>query len=291
MKKFKKVYIEITNVCNLSCSFCPPTRRKPEFMTAETFKKILERIKIYTDYIYLHVKGEPLLHPEIDKLLEISHDFDYKVNLTTNGTRIAEHSEMLLSKPALRQISFSLQSLESEEFIQKQAYLTPIIEFLKKAVISTLMTFELRLWNLNPNLIEKNERNQNHQMLELIERSLDLPFEIEEIMNKGKGVKIADRIYLSQSNEFEWPDISKNPISKKGFCYGLRNQVAILVDGTVVPCCLDSDGIMSLGNIMDTEDFSTIINSNRANSIFEGFSRRSAVEKLCMTCGYRTRFD
>ena len=85
MKKFKKMYIEITNICNLNCIFCPKTLRKPKFMSCDEFKIIADKLKNYGDYIYLHVLGEPLLHPDIEKILSISESFNFKVIITTNG--------------------------------------------------------------------------------------------------------------------------------------------------------------------------------------------------------------
>jgi radical SAM protein with 4Fe4S-binding SPASM domain len=102
-------------------------------------------------------------------------------------------------------------------------------------------------------------------------------------------VKITDRVYLNQDQEFQWPDLKEVEDDGVGFCYGLRNQIAILVDGTVVPCCLDGEGVVNLGNI-NTTQFSKIIESERAGNIIEGFSRREAVEELCRKCGYRKRF-
>ncbi len=102
MRKFRRIYIEITNVCNLKCNFCPVTNRKPEFMTTELFKRILYEIREYTEYIYLHVKGEPFLHPEIDKILDISFEKGFKVNITTNGTLINNVRDKIINKKALR---------------------------------------------------------------------------------------------------------------------------------------------------------------------------------------------
>ena len=115
MKKFKKFYIEITNVCNLSCSFCPQTKRSPEIMKFDVFNKILDEVKPYTDYLYFHVKGEPLLHPEIDKFLDISYEKGFMVNITTNGTLISKAKDKILMKPALRQVNFSLHSFDGNQ--------------------------------------------------------------------------------------------------------------------------------------------------------------------------------
>lgn len=291
MKRFKKFYIEITNICNLACSFCPQTKRKSEFMDIEMFNKILAQIKPYTDYIYLHVKGEPLLHPNLDKFLELSYDKGFKVNITTNGTLINEVKDKLLSSPAVRQINFSLHSFDGNEMSKsKEEYINNIIYFTREAIINTNIFISLRLWNINKSNESAIEGKKNREILEAIEREFELTYKIEERVMPGSGIKIADNVYLNQDHEFKWPDMKEDEDDGKGFCYGLRNQVAILVDGTVVPCCLDGEGVINLGNI-NTSNFSDIIESDRAIRIFDGFSAREAVEELCKKCGYRKKFN
>lgn len=290
VKQFKKVYIEITNICNLNCEFCPETKRMPETMSIETFSNILDQIKPYTDYIYFHVKGEPLLHPEIDKLLDICYEKGFKVNLTTNGTLINMVKDNLLMKKALRQINFSLHSLKEDEKRQaKDEYINNILSFSKEAVDKSDIIISLRLWNLSQDNLINLEKQKNREMLDVIEKQFNLNYKIEERVLPGRGEKVHDRIYLNQEHIFQWPDLEEIEDDGKGFCYGLRNQAAILVDGTVVPCCLDGNGIMNLGNINQTP-FSEIIESERVNNIIDGFSRREAVEELCRKCGYRQKF-
>ncbi len=290
MRKFKKFYIEITNVCNLNCDFCPQTERKPEFMSVETFRLILEQIKGYTDYLYFHVKGEPLLHPGIDELLDISHDMGYKVNITTNGTRIQKVQDKIMHKPALRQMNFSLHSFDGNEGVaNKEEYINHILRFVKEAMDQTEMLVALRLWNLEEDNEANQEKKRNNELLTVIEREFDLPFKIIEKVSPGSGIKIAERLYLNQDYQFKWPDLKESEDDGVGFCYGLRNQVAILVDGTVVPCCLDGEGVIKLGNMYNST-FAEIIRSERASNIVEGFSRREAVEELCRKCGFRKRF-
>lgn len=290
MKKFNKFYIEITNVCNLACSFCPVTNRKGEFMQIYDFKKILEQIKNHTEYLFFHVKGEPLFHPDLDKFLDLSFEKGFKVNLTTNGTLIRSVMDKIINKPALRKISFSLHSFDGNEMkSDKEDYINDIIYFMKEAS-KTNIIIELRLWNLDKDNITKVERQRNNIILEAIEEYLELPYRIEEKISDGYGIKISDRIYLSQSHEFQWPDLKNHEVGSKGFCYGLRDQVAILVDGTVIPCCLDGEGVIKLGNIHEKE-FSEIIEGERSKAISNGFSGRKAVEELCKKCSFRTRFD
>lgn len=290
MKKFKKFYIEITSICNLSCSFCPPTERAKGFISVEDFTKRLEQIKPHTDYIYFHLKGEPLLHPKIDQLLDISHEHGFKVNITTNGTLLQKNKHKLLSKPALRQMNFSLHSFDGHEgSTDKEGYIGNVLSFVREAMDQTNMIASFRLWNLSQDNMTNAEKQRNREILAMIEKEFELDYFIEEKVVPGSGVKIADRVYLNQDYEFEWPDLRAKEDDGKGFCYGLRNQAGILIDGTVVPCCLDGEGVINLGNINE-QHFSDIVEGERANNLVDGFSRREAVEELCRKCGYRQRF-
>ena len=291
MKKFKKVYIEITNVCNLQCKFCPTTNRHNRFITIDEFYHILDEVKDFTDYLYFHVKGEPLLHPHIDKLLDISYDKGFKVNITTNGTLLSKVGEKLLNKPSLRQINISLHSFDGNNGMEnKDDYLDNIFRFIKSTKNNKEIIIALRLWNLTEDNVFNKEINKNKEILDRIQLEFNLPFKIEDIINSQKGFKIQDKIYLNQDFEFIWPDLNNEDFGSEGYCYGLRNQIGILVDGTVIPCCLDGEGKIPLGNIYN-ESLNQILSGTRARKIYEGFSKRVIVEEMCRKCGYRTRFN
>jgi radical SAM protein with 4Fe4S-binding SPASM domain len=286
MRKFKRIYIEITNVCNLNCSFCPDTGRKHEFMSEELFTRILDEIKQSSDYIYFHVKGEPLMHPHLEKFLDISGDKGFRVSIATNGTLIGKVGDKLLKKSSLRQVSFSLHSLEKEtdrDYIEE--YLNDIFAFAIEAAEKTRIFIEFKLWNLN----KEKDNEVNKIIFSHMESRLNIPGDLLATIPPGKGIKILNRIYLSRGNEFLWPDLDSPENNPNGYCYGLKKQAAILVDGTVVPCCLDGKGIMKLGNITESS-FHDIINGERAMRIIRGFSERRAVEELCRKCTYRNRF-
>ncbi len=286
MQKFKRIYIEITNICNLNCSFCPDTGRTPEYMNEELFTRILDEIRDSSEYIYFHVKGEPLLHPNLERLLNISSEKGFRVSIATNGSLIGKTGEKLLDKPALRQISFSLHSLEREtDIVVIEKYLDDIFYFAIEAVKKTKMFIELKLWNIN----RVPESEANKIIFRFLADRLNLPVNFHEGISSGKGVKISDRIFLSRGSEFHWPDLDFPDNNPNGYCYGLKRQAAILVDGTVVPCCLDGKGIMKLGNIKDSS-FAEIIGGKRALRIIQGFSERKVVEELCRKCTYRNRF-
>lgn len=290
MKQFKRIYIEITNRCNLQCSFCPVSKREDATMSAENFEKVLQKIKGHGEYIYLHIKGEPLLHPELEQIFELCNKYGMKINLTTNGTLLLKRMDLILNSPAIRQVSISLQSFEDLNDINGfEDYINQVMTVVEKGQKSTKIIFELRLWNYENLHSENKGYNKNQKALDMIGQSLNLSEPIEPDMQIGKGVKLMPQVYLSKSSEFQWPDLSIDILDTKGSCYGLRQQVGILVNGDVVPCCLDSEGDTVLGNIF-TSNFEEIVTSTRSQNMINGFENHVLVEPLCMRCGYRERF-
>ena len=287
MSRFKKIYIEITNVCNLSCEFCPKTGRAPLFMTPVAFNSVLEGIRGWTEHICFHVMGEPLLHPDLGELLDISASFGMKVNLTTNGTLLEKASGDILNKSALRQVNISLHSFEANTCeYPLDDYLDGVIRFTGAALEGGRIVVSLRLWNIS----EDNKNRKNAYIVERLGEAFKPGLTIGSIQPEGRGVKLAERLYINTASVFQWPGMGKGDVGNEGFCRGLRDQAAILADGTVVPCCLDGEGVIRLGNIFE-QDFGGIIGGARAAAMYEGFSKRKVLERLCWNCGYRTRFS
>ena len=288
MRKFKKVYIEITNVCNLSCNFCPKTKRKYKFMSTEEFTYILNEVKPFTEHIYFHLMGEPLLNENIGYFLEESSNKGLNVNLTTNGTLLSKVGDKLINAKALRQVNISLHSFEAnKKTVELEEYLDNVTDFIIKARENSDIICAIRLWNMDSNDL-KGENNLNKDILKILEEKLNLDFSLSEKLQETNRIKLKDKVYLNMAEKFSWPDSSISLISEEVFCHGLRDQIGILLDGTVVPCCLDSEGNIPLGNIFN-QDLEEIINSKRAKDIYDGFSRRRAVEDLCKKCGYAKR--
>jgi radical SAM protein with 4Fe4S-binding SPASM domain len=294
MKRFKRIYIEITNVCNLSCDFCPKTSRPTAFMTPDAFNIVLDKAAPFTDYIYLHLLGEPLLHPNLSEILNICYEKKIKVNITTNGTRIDKVGNVLLNAPSVRQINYSLHSFEANDYAESiDNYINKILDFILLSKEKTSIISALRLWNLPPSGAEGNAdapSTKNLQIYNIIAKRFDISEDFKHKLLEQGGIKLMDRVYLNLSHRFSWPDKNISLLSDTGFCYGLRDHIGILVDGTVVPCCLDNEGTINLGNIFE-KDLSDILESKKALDLFNGFSKREVVEDLCKKCGYRHRFS
>lgn len=282
MKQLKKVYLEITNRCNLSCSFCAGTKRTQGFLSPEQFRTLAEKIRPHTEYLYLHLMGEPLLHPQLGEILDCAGQLGFQVMITTNGTLLSRRRELLCASPAVRRVSISVHSFEGNEGGCLEDYLDQCVSF-ARAAAGAGKRCVLRLWNLDGENT-RGANGQNSAILERLTREFPQPWQVNP-----RGTTLADRIYLEWGERFDWPDLSAPDGGEEGFCMGLRDQVGVLLDGTVVPCCLDHEGDIPLGNLY-RQTLEEILNGPRAREIYDGFSRRRAVEELCRRCGYARRF-
>lgn len=276
-KRFQKIYLEVSNLCNLKCAFCPGTKRNPHVMTENEFTSLLPKLRPYSDFLYFHLMGEPLLHPQLEKFLKLAGDAGFRVILTTNGTLLKKQTDTLLNAPALHKMNISLHAFEANDLsVPFEDYLEDCFSFGKAAEGKKLVVY--RLWN------NGGQDARNAQILGAMHHHFPAPWQAER-----RGTRIGDRVYLEYGDKFDWPDLSAEDGGEQCFCYGLRDQIGVLCDGTVVPCCLDHDGDIPLGNLHET-DLQTILESPRAQAIYTGFSNKIAAESLCRRCGYARRF-
>ena len=275
--RFRKVYVEISNLCNLSCAFCPGTKRAKRAMTENEFASLLPKLRPYTDFLYFHLMGEPLCHPKLDAFLRLAHGHGFKVILTTNGTLLEKRQPMLLESEGLHKVNISLHAFEANDLdVPFDEYLRRCFAFGKAAEGKILISY--RLWN------NGGADSMNDAIKSMLEQYFPKPWAQER-----HGIRIGERVYLEHGDKFDWPDLSAEDGGEAVFCYGLRDQLGVLCDGTVVPCCLDHEGDLRLGNLF-CQDMDEILATERARSIYEGFDRRKAVEPLCRRCGYARRF-
>lgn len=276
-KTFKKIYIEITNCCNLSCSFCSKTSKPKRTMTIEEFKNIISKIKSHTDYIYLHVKGEPLLHKDLKEFLKIAEENDLKVNLTTNGTLFSQRVDDLKNSKALKKVNFSLHSENNYP-----NYFENIFQSVDK--LPKDITVIYRLWTLSNSTLDK----KSTEIVEKLKDYYNLSPQIVDKLYKEKNVKISSNIYVDKDNEFIWPTVTEE--KSNGYCHALKTHLGILVDGTVVPCCLDASGIINLGSIY-TDTLENIMTTERYRKLKKSFQDHKPSEALCASCTYKNKND
>lgn len=252
---FSRMYLEITTCCNLSCSFCPGTKRPAAFLSPEDFRTLAAKLRPYGQYLYLHVMGEPLL---------------------------PKKQAALLDAPALRKVSISLHSFEANEAGDFSAYLTGCTDFAHAAKKSGILT-DFRLWNLD-GAQTKGLHDRNAEILAQLHAAFP------GVWQKNTwGWRLEDGVFVSFGERFDWPDEQAAERGSQGRCRALSDQIAVLSDGTVVPCCLDNEGTLALGNLF-RQALSDILASLPACAIREGFARGERAASLCRRCGYAERF-
>lgn len=274
---YSRVYVEITNICNRACSFCPGTKRQKRRMTLDEFSRILSELDGITEYIYLHVMGEPLTHPELLAFIDLASSRGFKCAITTNGVLLDKRCDELLSSK-LYKINISIHSFESGSNDEYLSYVNSCFDFADKASKIGILTV-LRLWNRG------YDEGRNIDTLALLKKK----FPTDEWREGERGARIRHKLHLEYGDRFVWPDTECEELGDAVFCHGLGDHFGILVDGRVVPCCLDREAAIELGNVYN-ESLKDILASERAERMREGFKRKRATEELCRKCGYARRF-
>lgn len=288
--KFHRAYIEITNVCGLACSFCPPKDQPTQTMSLSFFESVLVQLQAYTRDIALHVMGDPMVLSNLSDYLDAAHALGFSVMITTSGFYLDEPRRTMLFHPCIKQVNVSLNSFNKNSVSRSfEAYMENILALCDEKLLQTREFFiNLRLWNLDERC---SEEVFNEQLFDLLENH----FRLEEgmirdsVSGERQSLRLASKILLHFDRYFQWPALS-NAVSGDGYCHGLSKQIAILADGRVVPCCLDGEGIIELGNLHAT-NLGKILTSERACSILAGFKNSHAVEELCQKCSYKERFE
>ena len=273
---YSRVYVEITNICNMACSFCHGHSRPPMQMTQDRFDRVLEQLSGVTEYIYYHLMGEPLTHSALPALIQQAAKKGFRSCITTNGTLLDKRGEAILV-PGLHKVSISLHSFEKNDAAAQTQYINQCAAFAQLAASRGVLV-SFRLWNRGA------EEDHNELTLQCLQQAL--PGEWTE---NSRGYRIRDKVFLEYGDRFAWPDKAADDLGEQVYCYGLKDHFGILCDGTVVPCCLDSDGVINLGNIFERE-LQEILDSPRAKAMQAGFACRKATEDLCRRCGYARRF-
>lgn len=261
---YKKVYIEITNTCNLLCDFCIKNKRNNKFMSINEFEIILKKLKGLTNYLYFHVLGEPLLHPKINELIDLATNNGYKINITTNGYLI----DKIIDNKNINMINISLHSYNEKYNIPLDTYLSNIFKVVDNLINNNTLV-NLRLWVNN---------KYNNDIIKQINEYYHTNIKLEKCT-------IKKNLYLDFNKNFIWPDLNNNYYNELGKCYGLITHFGILVDGTIIPCCLDSEGIINLGNIFN-DNINEVLNSNRCINMINNFKNNKKVEELCKHCKF-----
>lgn len=299
-----RCYIEVTNVCNLNCDFCPKHRRQNRQLTIEEFDLLTDKIRGRVIFLYFHLMGEPLLHPLLPDFIRIAREKGFRTVLTSNGTLLDKALNLLSSLP--HKVQLSLHSHESNGKGKLDEYINKVMQFAIPAAEQGTCVV-LRLWN------QGGRESENEQVMQLLEQYVKKPWR-----ERPDGYRLCDNLYLEFDRKFQWPTTQEPPSSspegeglldsidplndvfeqkevtknspprgsRRGaeiFCKALHKQIGVLADGSLVPCCMDHNGDIRLGNLF-TQSLDEILDSPRAKAMVEGFRHHKATELLCRNC-------
>lgn len=257
-------------------------------MSIEMFTSIIEQVAPLTEQVTLHLMGDPLVHPKLAEFLTVCERFQVPVFFVTNGVLLNTVREELLLNPIIRQVNFSLHSFHDNYGDKDPSiYLGKIFKFTERAFVERPELYiNYRLWNLEAPV---GVGAQNRSMLERVCQHFNYEFNRQIDVRQNKSVRIKNRLHLHFDTEFTWPALDLPLLGGRGTCYGLSSHFGILADGTVVPCCLDKEGKIPLGNVKEAP-ITDILANERSTKILKGFRDNKLVEKLCQRCNYITRF-
>ena len=275
-----RVYIEITNSCNLNCPFCCAHLRTPRLMSVDMFRMVASQAAEVANHIYLHVLGEPLMHPHLDQILSVAESLGLHVNITTNATFLRRQLPMLMRYP-VRLVSVSVHDWSSNfSMSESESLMADVISCAEELSSKTYVSF--RLWNMDDSYSDNDsEREFTLRMRHLLCEHFHKPY--DEIKGLGSN-RLSDNIFMQNDRRFSWPSDS-NPVSMHKHCLGVKQQLAVLCDGTIVPCCIDANGSMPLGNVCDMTLREALM-TDRARRIVDDFNDNKAVESTCQHCGF-----
>ena len=267
-----RCYLEITNICNLDCLFCPKTDRTKRRLSVEEFDLLTDKLRGQIKFLYFHLIGEPFLHPHLPEFIQIARRKGFVPVLTTNGTLLSKSLDVIEALP--HKIQISLHSHEGNAKEHPEEYIRQVMTFAQEAASRGILIV-LRLWN------QGGYDTTNDYIQDLITQYQPRP-----CTQRHDGWNLTENLYIEYDRMFEWPDAEREEFEEKEvFCYALRNQIGVLVDGSVVPCCLDHAGDIILGNLFK-QSIGEILASPRAKALYDGFTKHEASEELCRKCGY-----
>ena len=253
------------------------------------FESVIQQVKPYTKEIACHVLGDPLTQSNLHDYLDIIHKYGLKAMLTTSGYFLKKHSYETLFHPCVKQINISLNSFnKNDTSLTLDQYLDPVLDLCKEKVAREKELFiNLRVWNLDEMM---SERDFNDTLFTKLSKAFTVPLSLDTIYKeRPKSIRLENKVLMHFDDYFEWPSLS-NQNYGHGTCQGLSSHIAILASGKVVPCCLDCDGVIELGDLHE-ERLETILNNGRTRAMLEGFKEGKAVEELCRKCSYKKRFN
>jgi len=267
----KRVYLELTNACNLNCSFCSNPKGN-RFLDIKQIDNYLIQIKEYCNYIYLHILGEPTLHPDFNEILNLLDKYDFNLQLVSNGTLLNKYPDLLNHK-CLRKLSISIHSVSNLDI--ENSYFETIDNLINN---NTNTKIELRFYD------KYNLSKDIQNYLDRLKEKYAF-----EITSKDNSYKLKENTYIYFEDLFRWPNINDPFISNTGTCHGAIDMIGINSNSDVTICCLDPYAHNKIGNL-NNDSLKNILNSKEYLKYIDEFRNNKITSDLCSKCSYRLRF-
>lgn len=323
----QRVHVELTNICDFNCVFCPKSemKRKYGYMDTSLAKYIISELRENNicEKITFHVMGEPTLHPEFFNILSYAINTGINVGLTTNGGGLSGEIGKKLLNYTLHQIDISLQTPNEKSFVLRRAaslafekYLDGILDFFysyNSRHKNTIFKFRFLNTRFRKRDIEKKTGPMHvissteelrstfeywagriYEMLDIgrVERDAAIKKINKLVSYKWNVVEIYPNIFFETYILEDWGHAFSNEKiydAWAGYCFGMRDHFSILHNGDVTLCCVDFDGHTKIGNLKESS-LKEILSSDELGKIIKGFKRFKVVHPYCKRClGSKTR--
>jgi len=225
------VGVETTNHCNLKCITCPTherMKRRRGYMSEDVYKEVLRQLDCGSTKgnplsVGLSNWGEPLLHPSIIDYINMASTRSFRTSLVTNGTLLNRDLSKRLMDSGLDELTFSIDGVgKAYEDIRGIPY-----NNIKNKIDEFLSIKETVGWK------------GSVRIRTVVCESNSSAF--KEIYDEWKG----HGIEFSIQREVLWKDAERNDP-----CEFIKSTIVVLWNGDIVPCCVDYDGELNLGNVM-----------------------------------------
>lgn len=290
----KKIYIELSDICHLACSFCPAQKGVRGVMSPAVFSQALDHALPLSNRIALHILGDPCALPNLADYLAIAHSKGAEIELVTSGAFFHKHSPQALLSPPIYQLSISLEAGLDNAITNYASRLAPLLAyhsqhpscFLNLRVQdSSLYQNPQALCALLRQILPESTFTPTHNAYHSVLHHALACDDIHALFDEKGRIRLWSRAFLIKKTHFTWAGFATMPKSRKS-CHALTQQIGILSDGTIVPCCMDTQGVINLGNIAHIS-LQEALRSPRAQAMIAGFSQGIAIEQLCQRCGFK----
>ncbi|MEM1308274.1 MAG: radical SAM/SPASM domain-containing protein [Cyanobacteria bacterium P01_D01_bin.71] len=322
MTQLDRLHIEVTNVCNFKCEFCPDAimSRRRGHMKFEVLEGLLKAIAEdnLARIITFHLMGEPFIYPHIFAGIQGAVERSLKLHLTTNGSTFhlfPKHIEQLVQS-RVPKVTISLQTPDPHTFqlrgapprLQSEAYFDGIVQYVQANLRSPDSPTRIHVKFLdttpNPFLVPHKPMSvvagKANMMAELtawakrflegiVEDDIHWPSIHRTIRRFRPGqwqlIPLHPKLTLETFPLDSWGNVESDTVvpARWGYCNGASQQAGVLYDGTVVPCCKDFEGQIPLGNVTE-KPLKAILAGSPACQLRQDFNRLRIKNPICQRC-------